>query len=84
MFSFQLRYVIQSPAPLHDYRLDESVHFFRSWSLNKASSYAKKFMRELRSNEARMMGGRIRACKLYLQLPFLSRYFDIVVKAFSL
>lgn len=84
MFGFQLRYVIQSPAPLHDYRLDESVHSFRSWSLNKASSHAKQYMDELRTNEARMMGGRIRACKLYLQLPVFSKHFDIAVKAFRL
>lgn len=83
MFGFELRYVIQSPAYLHNYRVDELSHTFRSWWLKGASDHSKKFLRELRSNEAKMMGGRIRSCKLYLKIPIISRFLDISVKKFS-
>lgn len=82
MLGFELRYVIQSPAHLHDYRIDEFSHSFRSWSFKRGSDQAKKFLRNLRSNEAKMMGGRIRSCKLLLKIPIISRYFDISLRKY--
>ncbi|HAG27706.1 TPA: hypothetical protein DCG61_02915 [Patescibacteria group bacterium] len=52
-------------------------HSFRAFTPSSARTKAKKYIDDFRSNEAKMAGGRIISCKLYLNLPVISKFFGL-------